>query len=146
MFPGNRYKAGIAAQAAARGEGVTLYKVGSFVDLCRGPHIPHAGLAAAARVTNVSAAGTDGAGAAQRVAAVSFPTARLLDEWRDRERNARASDHRAIGQRLGLFFFHRTSPGAPFFLPAGTKVFNALVAFIRAEYAKVCGFMFIYYY
>ncbi|XP_055214319.1 threonine--tRNA ligase, mitochondrial isoform X8 [Gorilla gorilla gorilla] len=34
-----------------------------------------------------------------------------------------------------LFFFHELSPGSCFFLPRGTRVYNALVAFIRAEYA-----------
>ncbi|XP_024105326.1 threonine--tRNA ligase, mitochondrial isoform X7 [Pongo pygmaeus] len=35
-----------------------------------------------------------------------------------------------------LFFFHELSPGSCFFLPRGTRVYNALVAFIRAEYAR----------
>ncbi|XP_036045722.1 threonine--tRNA ligase, mitochondrial isoform X2 [Onychomys torridus] len=35
-----------------------------------------------------------------------------------------------------LFFFHELSPGSCFFLPRGTRVYNALVTFIRAEYAR----------
>uniref|UniRef100_A0A9L0RPM4 Threonine--tRNA ligase, mitochondrial n=1 Tax=Equus caballus TaxID=9796 RepID=A0A9L0RPM4_HORSE len=35
-----------------------------------------------------------------------------------------------------LFFFHELSPGSCFFLPRGTRVYNALVAFIRAEYSR----------
>ncbi|XP_058395033.1 threonine--tRNA ligase, mitochondrial isoform X3 [Diceros bicornis minor] len=35
-----------------------------------------------------------------------------------------------------LFFFHELSPGSCFFLPRGTRVYNALVAFIRAEYTR----------
>ncbi|XP_073090681.1 threonine--tRNA ligase, mitochondrial isoform X3 [Manis javanica] len=35
-----------------------------------------------------------------------------------------------------LFFFHKLSPGSCFFLPRGTRVYNALVAFIRAEYTR----------
>ncbi|XP_070253685.1 threonine--tRNA ligase, mitochondrial isoform X2 [Myotis yumanensis] len=35
-----------------------------------------------------------------------------------------------------LFFFHELSPGSCFFLPRGTRVHNALVSFIRAEYTR----------
>lgn len=35
-----------------------------------------------------------------------------------------------------LFFFHRLSPGSAFFLPAGARIYNRLVDFIRAQYAQ----------
>jgi threonyl-tRNA synthetase len=44
---------------------------------------------------------------------------------------ARERDHRRLGPQLGLFAFSDVSPGAAFWLPAGTEVFNALVALSR---------------
>ncbi|XP_040317125.1 threonine--tRNA ligase, mitochondrial isoform X3 [Herpailurus yagouaroundi] len=41
-----------------------------------------------------------------------------------------------LTQAQELFFFHELSPGSCFFLPRGTRVYNALVAFIRAEYTR----------
>ena len=47
---------------------------------------------------------------------------------------ARASDHRTIGIAQSLFTTHSSSPGAPFFHPDGTHIFNKLTAFLRAQY------------
>ena len=52
---------------------------------------------------------------------------------------ARASDHRTIGTAQNLFTTHSSSPGAPFFHPDGTHIFNKLAAFLRAQY-PVFGF------
>jgi threonyl-tRNA synthetase len=40
-------------------------------------------------------------------------------------------------QEQELFFFHELSPGSCFFLPRGTRVYNALVAFIRVSWTQV---------
>ena len=47
---------------------------------------------------------------------------------------ARKRDHRVVGVQQELFFFHPLSPGSAFFLPAGARVYNALVALIREKY------------
>lgn len=44
------------------------------------------------------------------------------------------SDHRTIGTAQSLFTTHLSSPGAPFFQPDGTHIFNKLTAFLRAQY------------
>ena len=46
------------------------------------------------------------------------------------------NDHRIIGQKLGLFMFHETSPGMPYWLPHGLITYNELVNFWRIEHAK----------
>lgn len=43
-------------------------------------------------------------------------------------------DHRTIGTAQSLFTTHTSSPGAPFFQPDGTHIFNKLTAFLRAQY------------
>ncbi len=43
-------------------------------------------------------------------------------------------DHRTIGTAQSLFTTHPSSPGAPFFQPDGTHIFNKLIAFLRAQY------------
>lgn len=45
-----------------------------------------------------------------------------------------APDHRTIGTAQSLFTTHTSSPGAPFFQPDGTHIFNKLTAFLRAQY------------
>jgi len=54
-----------------------------------------------------------------------------LDEHLERLEQARARDHRRLGPQLGLFTFSEISPGAAFWLPKGTTLFNSLVALNR---------------
>lgn len=46
------------------------------------------------------------------------------------------NDHRIIGQKLGLFMFNESSPGAPYWLPHGVTVYNELIRFWREEHEK----------
>lgn len=46
------------------------------------------------------------------------------------------NDHRILGQRLGLFMFHETAPGMPYWLPKGLIVYNELIKFWREEHEK----------
>ena len=48
----------------------------------------------------------------------------------------RAVDHREIGTALSLFTNHVSSPGAPFFQPNGTHIFQKLISFLRAQYPQ----------
>lgn len=70
----------------------------------------------------------------QRVYGISFPDAKLLKKWKALQEEAAKRDHRRIGIEQELFFFHELSPGSAFFLPHGTRLYNALVAFIRGRY------------
>lgn len=49
---------------------------------------------------------------------------------------AEKRNHLRIGQEQGLFFFDPVSPGSPFLLPHGTRIFNALQKLLRSEYRK----------
>jgi threonyl-tRNA synthetase len=49
---------------------------------------------------------------------------------------AKKRDHRVLGAKQELFFFHELSPGSCFFMPHGTRIYNRLQDFIRAEYRK----------
>lgn len=72
----------------------------------------------------------------QRLYGVAFQSPEQLDLWNIRRLNADKIDHRKIGKEQQLFMFHPFSPGSPFFLPHGTRVYNALVNLMRGEYVK----------
>ncbi|NP_001157090.1 threonine--tRNA ligase, mitochondrial isoform 3 [Mus musculus] len=121
------------------GPTATVYGCGMSVDLCRGPHLRHTGQIGALKLLTNSSALWRSLGAPetlQRVSGISFPKVELLRNWEARREAAELRDHRRIGKEQELFFFHELSPGSCFFLPRGTRVYNALVAFIRAEYAR----------
>src|SRR5207237_336520 len=112
-------------------ETVSLYSNGSFTDLCRGPHSPSTGRIPAFKLQSVAGAYWRGDATQPmltRVYGTAFFSKPDLEEHLERLERARANDHRRLGPQLGLFTFSDVSPGAAFWLPAGTEVFNSLVA------------------
>lgn len=120
-----------------QGEAVTVYRCGAFVDLCRGPHLASTGLVSSFHILRGSGAYWRGNNAnpyLQRIYGISFPTEDQFESWKRAREEAERRDHRNIGRAQQLFMFHEYSPGSPFFLPHGTKIFNRLVNTMRAEY------------
>ena len=70
----------------------------------------------------------------QRVYGVTFPDIKQLKEFKRRMEEAKKRDHRLLGTNQELFFFHQWSPGSCFFQQAGTRIYNALLEFIREKY------------
>ncbi|KAL5276775.1 TARS family protein [Megaselia abdita] len=117
----------------------TVYKCGSLIDLCRGPHVRHTGKVKALKITKNSSTYWEGkadAESLQRVYGISFPDPKQLKEWEKLQEEAAKRDHRKIGREQELFFFHELSPGSCFFQPRGAHIYNTLMDFIRSEYRK----------
>jgi threonyl-tRNA synthetase len=120
-----------------RNEGVpsvSLYTNDGFTDLCRGPHAPSTKRIKAFKLQSVAGAywrGDSSKPMLTRVYGTAFFSQKDLQAYLDRREQARANDHRKLGPQLGLFTFSDVSPGAAFWLPAGTEVFNSLVALSR---------------
>ncbi len=115
-------------------ETVSLYTNGNFTDLCRGPHAPTTKRIKAFKLQSVAGAYWRGDSTRKmltRVYGTAFFSRKDLEEYLDRLERARADDHRRLGPQLGLFTFSDVSPGAAFWLPAGTHVYNALVELSR---------------
>jgi threonyl-tRNA synthetase len=113
---------------------VSLYTNGPFTDLCRGPHAPSTNRIKAFKLQSVAGAywrGDSTKPMLTRVYGTAFFSSKDLNEYLQRLEQARANDHRRLGPQLGLFLFSEVSPGAAFWLPAGTEVFNALVGLSR---------------
>ncbi|XP_049621947.1 threonine--tRNA ligase, mitochondrial [Suncus etruscus] len=138
LFKDNPFKLSLIEEKVT-GPTATVYGCGMLVDLCRGPHLRHTGQIGGLRLLANSASLWQSPGTPkplQRVSGISFPTAEALQAWEREREEAQLRDHRRIGKEQELFFFHELSPGSCFFLPRGTRVYNALVAFIQAEYAR----------
>jgi threonyl-tRNA synthetase len=115
---------------------VSVYKTGGFTDLCRGPHVQETKEIdpESFRLTRVSGAywrGNQEREQMQRVYGVAFDTKKELEEYFVRLEEARKRDHRKVGRELGLFMFHPWAPGAAFWLPKGTTLYNTLANYIR---------------
>ena len=131
----NQYKTEIISELAEDSV-ISLYEQGDFVDLCRGPHVPHTGYVKAAKLLSLAGAywrGDQKNRMLQRIYGISFPSKKQLDEWVVRFEEAKKRDHRRIGREMDLFSFQDEGPGFPFWHPNGTIVFNALVDYIREK-------------
>jgi threonyl-tRNA synthetase len=115
---------------------VSVYKTGNFTDLCRGPHVQETKEIdpESFRLTRVSGAywrGNQEREQMQRVYGVAFDTRKELEEYFVRLEEAKKRDHRKLGRELGLFMFHQWAPGAAFWLPKGTTLYNTLANYMR---------------
>jgi threonyl-tRNA synthetase len=124
-------------------ETVSLYTNGKFVDLCRGPHAPSTRRIKAFKLQSVAGAYWRGDSSRQmltRVYGTAFFAKKDLEEHLERLERARQNDHRRLGQQLGMFAFSEVSPGAAFWFPPGTAVFNELVKLSR-EMGRAHGYV-----
>ena len=106
----------------------------TFVDFCVGPHVPSTGRLKAFKLTSTSNAywkGDAKNAPMQRVYGTAFFTQKELDEHLARIEEAKKRDHRRVGKELGLFTFHAWAPGATFWLPKGTVLYNTLSNYMR---------------
>src|SRR5256885_2118965 len=113
---------------------VSLYSNNGFTDLCRGPHAPTTKRIKAFKLQSLAGAywrGDASRTQLTRVYGTAFLSKEDLDEHLERLEQARARDHRKLGRELGLFAFSEVSPGAAFWLPNGTRVYNELVRLSR---------------
>ncbi len=121
---------------------VSLYTNGPFTDLCRGPHAPSTNSIGAFALQSLAGAywrGDSTRTMLTRIYGTAFHSASELKEHLQRLEQARARDHRKLGPELDLFAYSEVSPGAAFWLPAGTRLWNKLVAVSR-EMASARGY------
>jgi threonyl-tRNA synthetase len=115
---------------------ISLYTQGDFTDLCRGPHLQTSAPIKAFKLTSLAGAywrGDERNTQLTRIYGTAFFSQKDLDEYLERLEQARARDHRRLGQQLDLFHLSDASPGSPFWHPKGMVVWNELEDLRRRE-------------
>jgi len=119
---------------------ITLYKHGSFTDLCRGPHLPDTGYIKAIKLLSVAGAywrGDEKRKQLTRIYGISFPKKQMLDDYLVMLEQAKARDHRKLGKELELFTFsQKVGLGLPLWLPKGAQLRERLENFLKKIQAK----------
>jgi len=135
----NKFKAELIAGIQERGNEMSFYKHGEFIDLCRGPHVPNTGFLKNVKLTKVSGAYWRADSTREqlvRVYGTAFFTKEELKDYLTQVEEAKKRDHRVLGEKLDLFTFTEDAPGFPFFQPKGTLLFNLLVDYMRGQLSR----------
>jgi|688.fasta_scaffold36443_4 threonyl-tRNA synthetase len=119
---------------------LSFYRQGEFVDLCRGPHIPHAGKLGAFKLVSIAGAywkGKTDRPMLQRVYGTAFFDKKELDAHLAHLEEAKKRDHRRLGKELGLFTISQlVGSGLILWMPKGAIVRGVLENFLKDELLK----------
>jgi len=130
---GEEYKAEIIADIP-KGESISLYSQGDFIDLCRGPHVPGTGKLKAFKLMKVAGAywrGDSNNAMLQRIYGTAWSSKKDLEAYLYRLEEAEKRDHRKVGRQLELFHTQEEAPGMVFWHPRGWTIYQSVVSYIR---------------
>jgi threonyl-tRNA synthetase len=133
---GERYKAEIIGAIPAD-QAISLYREGSFVDLCRGPHVPSTGRLRVFKLMKVAGAywrGDSRNEMLQRIYGTAWANQKDQDAYLHRLEEAERRDHRRLGRELDLFHIQEEAPGLVFWHPKGWTVWQQVEQYMRRVY------------
>lgn len=118
-------------------EVISTYTIGSFTDLCRGPHVPSTGKLGAFKLTKLAGAywrGDAGREMLTRIYGCAFFKKAELDEYVHNLEEAEKRDHRKLGRELGIYTMDPLAGvGLPLYLPKGARVIRLLQEWLRRD-------------
>lgn len=136
FYKDNPYKLELIDEFSQKGEKITLYKSGDFLDLCRGGHIksPKEELK---HFKLLSIAGAYWRGYEKnkmltRIYGTTFLTQKELEDYLGRLEQAKMKDHRKIGKSLGIYLISDlVGPGLPLYTPKAGVIIGEIESFMR---------------
>ena len=112
---------------------VSIYEQGSFVDLCRGPHVPSTGYIKAFKLLSIAGAywrGDEKNRMLQRIYGTAFSSPKDLKSYLNFLEEAKKRDHRKLGRELDLFMFSDDAgPGLVIYMPKGGRLRSLIEEF-----------------
>ena len=118
-------------------EVITIYSIGSFTDLCRGPHLPDTSKVPAFKLQKIAGAywrGDAERDQLQRLYGTAFFKQKELDEHLHNLEEAEKRDHRKLGRELGIFMMDELAGvGLPLYLPKGARIIRTMQEWLRKE-------------
>ncbi len=137
MFAAEPYKTELVAEHRAKGDKISIYRQGEFVDLCAGPHLLSTGAVKAIKLTQATGAywrGDATKPSLSRIYGTAFPKASALAEFLAAVEEAKKRDHNKLGRELKFFTtVDYIGQGLPILMPKGAKVIQLLERFVEDE-------------
>ncbi len=132
---GEDYKAEIVDSIPSN-EDLSLYTQAEFVDLCRGPHVPHTGFIKAFKLMSVAGAywrGDSNNVMLQRIYGTAWADKKALKAYLHQLEEAEKRDHRKIGKQQNLFHLQEEAPGMVFWHPNGWTLWQEVEQYVRQQ-------------
>ena len=132
---GETYKIELIKEHADKGEKISFYRQGEFVELCAGPHLPDTSRVKAFKLTSCTGAywrGDANNKMLQRIYGTAFTKASELEEHLQKLEEAKKRDHNKLGRELGYFStVDYIGQGLPILLPKGARVIQLLQRWVE---------------
>lgn len=140
---GEPYKVELCKEHSDKGENISFYKQGEFIDLCAGPHLMSVAPVKAFKLTNCTGAYWRGDSKGKqlcRIYGTAFPKASELEAYLKQVEEAKNRDHNKIGRELEYFTtVDYIGQGLPILLPKGAKVIQLMQRWVEdVEASKGC--------
>ncbi|MDY3981954.1 MAG: TGS domain-containing protein, partial [Paraeggerthella sp.] len=136
LFAGQAFKLELIAELP-EDETITTYTIGSFTDLCRGPHLPSTGKVGAFKLTKLAGAYWRGDAEREmltRIYGTAFFKKAELEEHLHNLEEAEKRDHRKLGRELGIYTMDPLAGvGLPMYLPKGARVIRTMQEWLRRD-------------
>ncbi|EMB87060.1 threonine--tRNA ligase [Streptococcus mutans] len=147
IFKNDPYKLELIKEHSEDEGGLTIYRQGEYVDLCRGPHVPSTGRIQVFHLLNVAGAywrGDSNNAMMQRIYGTAWFDKKDLKSYLKRLEEAKERDHRKLGKELDLFMISQeVGQGLPFWLPDGATIRRIIERYITDK-EVASGYQHVY--
>ena len=147
IFKNDPYKLELIEEHSEDEGGLTIYRQGEYVDLCRGPHVPSTGRIQVFHLLNVAGAywrGDSNNAMMQRIYGTAWFDKKDLKSYLKRLEEAKERDHRKLGKELDLFMISQeVGQGLPFWLPDGATIRRIIERYITDK-EVASGYQHVY--
>ena len=133
FFANNEYKKELIEEISGKGETITFYTCGKFIDLCRGGHSENPAQEIStdsfklSRIAGAYWRGDENNKMLTRIYGLAFNTKEELDVYEAQQAEAEKRDHRKLGKELSIFAFDNdVGAGLPLWLPNGGAMIEEL--------------------
>jgi len=147
IFKNDPYKLELIEEHSEDEGGLTIYRQGEYVDLCRGPHVPSTGRIQIFHLLNVAGAywrGNSDNAMMQRIYGTAWFDKKDLKNYLQMREETKERDHRKLGKELDLFMISQeVGQGLPFWLPNGATIRRELERYI-VDKEIAAGYQHVY--
>ena len=133
------YKKLILEENIDKGDHPGLYHHLEYIDMCRGPHVPHMSFCSHFKLTHFAGAywrGDSKNKMLQRIYGTAWANKEDLAEYLRKREEAAKRDHRVLGKKLDLFHFQQEAPGLVFWHNDGWTIYRLIENYMRGMLAK----------